>query len=256
VTPSALLFDLDDTLVPEWDGIDAAFIAVARQVWGESSTARVLELLASAGALWEDEAPEEYCRRVHLDLGEGLYGELSGAGTEAKVARAASDLLHQHAFDDAVPEPWRLRSAELVEVWRRARIEALTLYPETLEVLQRWSAARVPLALVTNGASALQRRKVAAIGIERFFSAILVSEEVGVGKPDPAMFAAALEELGIDPGGAVMVGNDLDRDIAGALTAGVRAVWVRRPGADDDDLPAPVGVEMITDLRELEALLG
>jgi putative hydrolase of the HAD superfamily len=256
VTPSALLFDLDDTLVPEWAGIEAAFIAVARQVWGESSAARVLELLASAGALWEDEAPEEYCRRVHLDLGEGLYGELSGAGTEAKVARAASELLHRHAFDDAVPEPWRMRSAELVEVWRRARIEALTLYPDTLEALQRWSEARVPLALVTNGASALQRRKVAAAGLERFFSAVVVSEELGVGKPDPAMFAAALDELGIDAHGAVMVGNDLDRDVAGAIAAGVRPVWIRRPGADDDDLPAPDGVDVIADLRELAALLG
>jgi putative hydrolase of the HAD superfamily len=255
VTPSALLFDLDDTLVPEWDGIEAAFVAVARQVWGGSSAARVLELLASAGALWEDEAPQEYCRRVHLELGEGLYGELSGAGTEANVARAASELLHRHAFDDAVPEPWRLRSPELLETWRRARIEALALYPETLEVLERWSAARVPLALVTNGASVLQRRKVAATGLERFFSAIVVSEELGVGKPDPAMFAAALDELGIDAGGAVMVGNDLDRDVAGAIAAGVRPVWVRRPGADDDDLPAPDGVDVIADLRELEALL-
>jgi putative hydrolase of the HAD superfamily len=254
VTLSALLFDLDDTLVPELDGIDAAFDAVARQVWGESSAARVLELLASAGALWEDEAPEEYCRRVHLDLGEGLYGELSGSGADAEVARAASELLRRRAFDDAVPPPWRLRSPELVQTWRHARIEALTLYPATIEVLTHWSA-RLPLALVTNGASVLQRRKLEAIGLERVFSAVVVSEELGVGKPAPAMFAAALDELGIAASGAVMVGNDLDRDVAGGLAAGVRPVWIRRPD-NDDERPAPAGVDVIADLRELEALLG
>jgi putative hydrolase of the HAD superfamily len=256
VTLSALLFDLDDTLAPEWSPILAGWEAVARRVWGESSAARVVELRAAAGALWEDEAPAAYCASVHLDLGEGLYGELGGSGPDADVARAASELLYRRAFDDALPPAWRLRSPELVELWRRTRIEALGVYPETLEVLERWSAARVPLALVTNGASALQRRKVGATGLERFFSAIVVSEEVGVGKPDPTMFATALDELGIDPGGAVMVGNDLDRDVAGSIAAGVRPVWIRRPGADDDDLPAPVGVDVITDLRELEALLG
>ena len=253
MTPSALLFDLDDTLIPEWEAIEAAYAAVARQVWGERSEARILELTASARAIWDAEAPAAYCRRVHLDLEEGLYGELAGGGPEAEALRRAVADLHRRAFDDAVPGPWRLRSPELLQTWRRARIEALTVFPDTVDVLGAWSA-RLPVGLVTNGASVLQRRKLTATGLDRFFSAIAVSEDIGVGKPDPAPFAAVLDELGIEPSAAVMVGNDLDRDVAGALAAGVRPVWLRRAG-DADDRPTPPGVDVIDDLRELEALL-
>jgi putative hydrolase of the HAD superfamily len=255
MTLSALLFDLDDTLVTEWEGVDAAYAAVARQVWGESSPARVLELAAAAQALWDAEAPADYCRRIHLDVEEGLYGSLLGGGAEAEVARATAELLGCRAFDDALPAPWHLRSPELLHTWRRARIEAITLFEETLEVLERWSN-RLPLGLVTNGASVQQRDKLAATGLGRWFSAVAISEEVGVGKPDPAPMAAVLAELGIDPAGAAMVGNAVDRDVAGAIAAGVRPVWIRRPGGASDDAPAPDGVDVIGDLRELEALLG
>jgi putative hydrolase of the HAD superfamily len=255
MTLGALLFDLDDTLVTEWEGVDAAYAAVARQVWGESSPARVLELTAAAQALWDAEAPAGYCRRVHLDLEEGLYGSLLGGGEEARVARATSKLLGRRAFDDALPASWRLRSPELLHTWRRERIEAMTLFEETLEVLEQWST-RLPLGLVTNGASVQQRDKLAATGLGRWFSAIAISEEVGVGKPDPAPFTAALGELGIAASGAVMVGNAVDRDVAGAIAAGVRPVWIRRPGGAADDGPAPDGVDVIADLRELDALLG
>jgi putative hydrolase of the HAD superfamily len=262
VSLSALLFDLDDTLVTEWEGVDAAYQSVVCQVWGEASEARMLELSASAQAIWDAEAPADYCRRVHLDVEEGLYGDLLGGGDapfgaddDAEVARAASELLQRRAFDDALPPPWRLRSPELLATWRRARIEAVTLFEETLAVLERWSA-RVPLGLVTNGASVQQRNKLDATGLGRWFSAIAISEEVGVGKPDPAPFAAVLGELGIEPGAAAMVGNAPDRDIAGAIAAGVRPVWIRRPDNRDEDLSVPDGVDVIADLRELEPLLS
>jgi putative hydrolase of the HAD superfamily len=215
----------------------------------------VLQLTAAAQALWDAEAPAEYCRRVHLDLEEGLYGSLLGGGAEAEVARATSELLGRRAFDDALPAPWRLRSPELLRIWRRERIEAISLFQETLEVLTTWSA-RLPLGLVTNGASIQQRDKLAATGLGQWFSAIAISEEVGVGKPDPAPLAAVLKEVGIDATGAAMVGNALDRDVAGAIAAGVRPVWIRRPGDLGEDQFVPDGVDVIADLHELEALLG
>ena len=256
MTLDALLFDLDDTLVTEWEGVGAAYAAVARQVWGsDASEARVLELTASAQAIWDAEAPADYCRRVHLDVEEGLFGGLLGGGADAEVAQAASALLQRRAFDDALPTEWRLRTPELLQAWRRARIEEVTLFPETLAVLERWSA-RLPLGLVTNGASAQQRRKLDATGLGRWFSAIAISEEVGVGKPDPEPFVAVLGELGTEPGAAAMVGNAPDRDVAGAIAAGVRPVWIRRPDSPDGELPAPDGVDVIADLRALEALLA
>lgn len=87
------------------------------------------------------------------------------------------------------------------------------------------------MALVTNGSPAVQRSKVAASGLERYFKAVVVSGDVGAGKPDPRPFRAALDALGVAATDAVMVGNSLERDIAGAQALGIRAVWVNRDAA-------------------------
>ena len=55
--------------------------------------------------------------------------------------------------------------------------------------------------------------------------AVIVSERAGVSKPDPRIFAIALEELDVRPEEAVMVGDSWKADIAGARAAGLRPVW-------------------------------
>ncbi len=128
-------------------------------------------------------------------------------------------------------------------------MSALSLYPETRDVLAELGA-RMPLALVTNGAARLQRAKLAQTQIDGAFDVVVDSETVGVGKPSPEMFTVALQRLGVAREDAAMVGNDLRRDIAGARAAGVRPIWIHRPvdGWGDGD---PGDVERIADLREL-----
>jgi FMN phosphatase YigB (HAD superfamily) len=55
---------------------------------------------------------------------------------------------------------------------------------------------------------------------------VVVSGEVGIGKPDPAVFAYAIDRLGASPRDTVMVGDSWERDVLGALGAGLSAVWV------------------------------
>jgi putative hydrolase of the HAD superfamily len=80
---------------------------------------------------------------------------------------------------------------------------------------------------VTNGPSEQQRRKIALTGVGRYFDAVVASCDIGAGKPDPAIFHAALAKLGVAASEALMVGNDAERDIAGAAAAGIEAVLVR-----------------------------
>ena len=81
------------------------------------------------------------------------------------------------------------------------------------------------LGVVTNGPSAMQRRKLAALGIESAFDAILVSEEEGVSKPDPEIFRRALERCGVAAHEALFVGDHPVADIEGAHNAGLRVAW-------------------------------
>jgi putative hydrolase of the HAD superfamily len=247
VSLRAILFDLDDTLIPERPAIVAAYAAVAQRVWGESSDERTMALHAAARAVWHAGRPTEYAQRVHFSLGEALYGEFIAEGPGPDALRAFVPRLHAQAFEALLPPEARGTSPELVALWRRARMAALTRYPETLAVLDHW-LARLPLALVTNGASRLQHAKLRATGLERYFDVVVVSEEVGVGKPDRAPFETALERLGVGRDEVVMVGNDVERDIAGARNARIRSVHV-----DRERQSATAGV--IADLSQLTALL-
>jgi HAD superfamily hydrolase (TIGR01509 family) len=247
----ALLFDLDDTLIPEAPAIRAGYEAVAERVWGQSTPERVRQLTDAAREVWRAGAPWEYTERVHFSLGEGLHGEFVADGPEPDRLRRFVPRLHEQAFEAVLPDAQRGRSAELVDTWRQARMSALSLYPEAREVLTELGS-RMPLALVTNGAARLQRAKLVQTGIADRFDVIVDSETVGVGKPSPVMFNVALLELGVTPGDTAMVGNDLGRDVAGARAAGVRPIWVHRPadGWGDGD---PGDAEQIADLRELLA---
>jgi putative hydrolase of the HAD superfamily len=108
--------------------------------------------------------------------------------------------------------------------------------------------------MVTNGLSCLQREKVAASGLGTAFGAIVVSGELGCGKPEPEPLLTALQTLAIPPEAAIMVGDSLERDVAGARAAGVRSVWVNRTGSQHRDGPAPD--HEVADLNGLLELLA
>lgn len=91
------------------------------------------------------------------------------------------------------------------------------------------------------------------LGLEDELDAIGISGELGVAKPSPAAFAAALELIDCPPPDAVMVGDHLDWDVRGALDAGLRgAVWI----AGDDEREPPAGALRVRGLDEVPAALA
>ncbi|MEO8101571.1 MAG: HAD-IA family hydrolase [Betaproteobacteria bacterium] len=102
---------------------------------------------------------------------------------------------------------------------------------ELLEALH----GRCRLGIVTNNSVAEQREKLRALNISGYFDTVVISEEVGVTKPDPEIFAIALERIGAQAQDAVFVGDNWTNDIEGALGAGMAAIWLDR----DSETPAP-----------------
>ena len=102
------------------------------------------------------------------------------------------------------------------------------LYPGARELLEALNG-RVRMALLTNGISEVQRARVARLGLERFFEAIVVSGEVGTAKPAAAIYDITFERLGAPPrAGAVMVGDSLSSDMAGGRNYGIATCWYNR----------------------------
>ncbi|HZO34417.1 MAG TPA: HAD family hydrolase [Gaiellaceae bacterium] len=87
------------------------------------------------------------------------------------------------------------------------------------------------LGIVANGwpePARLTRRRLSELGVADRVDAIVLADEVGVRKPDPRIFEAALDRLGVDAAESAHVGDRLDHDVAGAANAGlttVQAVW-------------------------------
>ena len=84
--------------------------------------------------------------------------------------------------------------------------------------------------MVTDGNWQMQDRKIEALAISGFFTAIILTDKLGTncGKPSPKPFMAALEQLGVEAGAACYVGDNAGKDFLGAREVGVTAIWVRR----------------------------
>jgi len=86
-------------------------------------------------------------------------------------------------------------------------------------------SARMPIWLVTNGISQIQRSRFGDCALTPYFSGMVVSEEIGASKPDPAMLFEALRLAGgIAPEEAVLLGDSVTADIAAANNAGIQSI--------------------------------
>lgn len=237
----AILFDLDDTLiVDEAVSMEAmkSTADFAAKLAGVSAPLFVEQARKTGAALWREGGCHAYTKSIGISFNECLWGEFHGETPELQALRAwaldyreavfAAALRAQEVSDEEVAE-------RLAEHFSTVRRQLQRLMPDAVETLVRLKANH-KVALLTNGAPDLQREKIAASGLGKHFDAIAVSGERGIGKPRPEIFHLLLKDLGVSPAAAVMVGNSLERDIAGALNAGLAAaIWLQVPGSEEHD---------------------
>lgn len=120
---------------------------------------------------------------------------------------------------------------QLADTYGEIHEAAIEVYPGAIDTLQRIRDLGKGMALITNGVSRLQRAKIDRFGLERFFDCIVIEGEFGAGKPDPRVYRHALEQLAVQSSEAMMVGDNLQADIAGAQALGIYTVWVDWKGA-------------------------
>ncbi len=113
----------------------------------------------------------------------------------------------------------------------------LELFPDTLPALEAWRRRGLRLGVVSNAVPSF-REAIDRLGLTPYFDTIIISAEVGLAKPDPAIFGLGLARLGLGLGEAFFV-DDLPRHVRAAREAGLHAfLIVRSPAADlPGDLP-------------------
>jgi YjjG family noncanonical pyrimidine nucleotidase len=113
----------------------------------------------------------------------------------------------------------------------------------------RTLAKKLSLALITNGIAAVQNKRFASSPITAYFQSIVISEEVGIAKPDPRIFTPALEKLGIESADVLYVGDSVTSDMAAARNAGMDFCWLNPGGVPVPEGYAPAFI--ITSIQEL-----
>jgi len=149
--------------------------------------------------------------RTHADGGfswhERLYRRLLALaktpGEPESLDRAASVILREHRASNA---------------WRRVGAGVR-------ESLERLRGAGLKLAVVSNSEGTIEQM-LSEIGLRELFVTVIDSSVVGFTKPDPRIFALALERLGVDAGDALMVGDSPSADVDGAHAVGIRAALI------------------------------
>jgi putative hydrolase of the HAD superfamily len=219
--PRAVLFDLDDTLIDR------------------PATVRVFteRLVSDFG----EELPP--CDLASLSCLVQL-ADRGGYRTREELARGLVGGL-----------PWRTPPTpeRLADYWAKNFGRCSTASAEAVPLVRRLRARGIKTGIVTNGPPS-QHVKIDALGVRSLVDVIVVSDEVGCRKPDPAIFRIALRELDVAPGEAWFIGDHPFNDVLGASGAGLRAVWLRRLIAWPEGHPGPGAT--INALGELDALLG
>jgi putative hydrolase of the HAD superfamily len=124
------------------------------------------------------------------------------------------------------------------------------LFPDARETLE-YLYQKYPLHLISNGFLESTEMKIGKTDLKKYFVNIIISEVIGVNKPDKAIFEHALNLAGAEKESSVMIGDSIEADIRGALNFGMDAIYFNPAGLEK---PADVPLQ-ITHLNELTLLL-
>ena len=186
---------------------------------------------------------EETCTAYH-HINDALWKALERGETtqkKLKVERFARLLARLGRTD--------LDTAEVAGRYAAQLATHDDLLPGAMELLKAMHG-RMKIALVSNGVSTIQRGRLSRSPMLPLLDAVIISEEVGVSKPDPRMVEAALQALGCeDRSRAVLLGDSLTADIPAAIAAGVDSMFLDHRGLGSS--PATYTVSSLAEARAL-----
>lgn len=144
-------------------------------------------------------------------------------------------------------------TAELNSAFLEAMADICTLLPGAKELMEAVHG-KTKLGIITNGFTELQAIRLERTGMSRYFEHVIISEQVGVAKPDQGIFQHALEKMGMPHKSKIlMVGDNQHSDILGGLNFGIETCWLNRA----QELPAEGVVPHYTvnSLHQLKEIL-
>jgi len=207
----AVLFDATGTLIELREGVGDTYARVARRHGVELPAWRIDDAWKRVVARREPRcfpgAAASEVPRLEREWWRGVVRATFRATDQTAVFPDFEAFFDELYAGYATAGAWRLR-------------------PDVAETLAALRAGGWRLAIVSDFDHRLTD-VLEALGIAQLFEAVILTGPLGVTKPDPAPFRAALEALGLSPAEVIYVGDDPPRDLAGARAAGLQALDVR-----------------------------
>ena len=198
----AILFDPDDTLISP------------RRCEAEA----LQRTLAGAGLL--SALPSDPAQITHT------LAAISGKNWAARTQDGFTSYTREQVVENSLPDflaYFNLNTApaeDLAQSYWRQFCRSSALNPGTRETVE-FLSYHFRLGVITNGYIDSQRGRLNAAGLTPFFDPVLISEEVGVAKPDARIFQIALAALDLRPEDVIYVGDSISHDYQGCQNAGI-----------------------------------
>ena len=213
---------------------------------------RMAELYGRNGAVFQPgELRDSYFR---------LVGELEGGGQLRQDAHEAHpEIQVEQVFRRLYAERGVEAGGELIRrtglAFRKHSTEYLRLYEGAAELLRILRVRGCGVWLLSNAQGLFTRWELGRLGLDGLFDGVYLSSDYGCKKPDRRFFQALLQERGIDPAQAVMIGNDGICDIQGASAVGLSTVYIRSNLSPAEPAPDADYVLEKMDLKQVGAIL-
>lgn len=236
------IFDLYGTLV------DIRTDETSQRLWEQMTG-----IYRSGGALYQpEELRNAYFRLVRqLEDGTALRQDAHEAHPEIQIEQVFQRLYQEKGINAS-----RELAVRTGLSFRELSTEYLRLYDGAAELLRALRSWGRGVWLLSNAQAIFTRLELKQLGLDGLFDGVYLSSDYGCKKPDAQFFEILLRERGIDPAGAVMVGNDGVCDIEGARAVGLSTVYIRSNLSPCGPLPDADYVLEKMDLRlVLEILL-
>jgi putative hydrolase of the HAD superfamily len=210
--PKAVLLDLYGTLI---------------DIWTDEQRPEVWDKLARFLRYRGLQADARTIKGTFFSLAQTFYAASNEKYAEVDVASIFRTILSDLGYDG--PAPFLTEVAQLFRTLSMLRFD---LFPDTLSTLRALRGA-FKLGLVSDAQRAFFDPEMKMTGLDLLLEVIVVSSDHGFRKPDRRLFDLALSELGTSPEQTIYVGDNIDRDIHGAKSAGLQAILIDRDGLQD-----------------------
>jgi putative hydrolase of the HAD superfamily len=162
----------------------------------------------------------------------------------------ASGYTARHNVAEAMTDRYRgmVPSTVIHALLEHGAADRVVLTAPSRRALDKALADGWTCVIVTNGLLAQQEAKIRHAGLDRLVQSWVISEAVGHKKPEPEIFHAAADAVGVPLNGAWVIGDSPHADIAGAHVLGLGSVWVSngQPWAQDSYTPTHIAADVAT----------